>query len=573
MTSRPRFFACALALAALSGCSSSRSDDDALRTLTVQTRQGPVEGFENDGVFSYRGIPYAAPPVGELRWKPPTEAEPWNDLLVAVETPPVCPQEAFGGLPVPGFNPSEDCLYLNIDTPTEGSGLPVMVWIHGGGFTLGEGVQADGGTAGDRIARETGTVVVSMNYRLGQLGFLAHSTLTEESTDDASGNYGLMDQTAALEWVKGNIEAFGGDPENVTIFGESAGGFSVCSHLASPTSAGSFDKAIMMSGSCERPWPTLEAAEAQGDDFAEALGCSGSQDVLACMRGKPFEQVLAALPPGENFGFNPTDEPRGAWGPILDGLFFVEQPSQSFLSGRFNQVPVIVGFTREEARLFTWLAENADPPLAVTAENYEELLAYYLGGDTELAAKAAAQYPLDDYDPPMLALAAVVTDTVFRCPGRTEAGKLAAHVPAYLYQFEYPDGRSQLEVVASLPIPISDLEPPTYDLAAFHAADIPYVFGYDPLLELDLANASAILNEWEAGTVDEALWLDMLGYFARFAATGAPSSEDGPQWPTYDPDADEYLALDSATSVASTPAAKCEFWDGEDYLKSELFAE
>lgn len=570
---QPGFLVCTLAVAVLAGCSTTSSDSAAPRTLTVQTQQGPVEGFEDDGVFSYRGIPYAAPPVGELRWKPPAEPEPWTDLLAAVEKPAICPQEAFGDLPVPGFNPSEDCLYLNIDTPIEGSDLPVMVWIHGGGFTLGEGLQADGGTSGDRIAREAAVVVVSMNYRLGQIGFLAHSALTEESPDDASGNYGLMDQTAALRWVEDNIEAFGGNPVNVTIFGESAGGFSVCSQVASPLGAGLFDKAIMMSGSCERPWPTLEAAEAQGDEFAEALGCGGAEDVLACMRDKPFEEVLAALPPGENFGFNPPSEPRGSWGPIFDGSFFIEQPSASFASGNFNQVPAIVGFTREEARLFTWLAENADPPLVVTAENYEELLAYYLGGDTDLAARAAAQYPLDDYDPSMLALAAVVTDTVFRCPGRTEAAKLAEQVPTYLYQFEFPDGHSQLEVIASLPIPISDLEPPAYDLAAFHAADIPYVFGYDPLLELDLANASAILNEWEPGTSDEALWLDMLGYFVGFAATDSPSADNGPQWPAYDPTADEYLAIDSTTKVGTTPAAKCEFWDGEDYLKSELFAE
>ena len=218
---------CFVSLAVIAGCSTGGGDDATPRTLEVRTELGSVVGFENDGVFSYRGIPYAAPPVGELRWKPPVEPEPWTDALSATETPPVCPQDAFQGLPVPGFNPSEDCLYLNVDTPSEGADLPVMVWIHGGGFTLGEGVQADGGTAGDRIAREAGVIVVSMNYRLGQLGFLAHTALTSESPDSASGNYGLMDQAAALSWVRENIAAFGGDPDNVTMFGESAGGFSV----------------------------------------------------------------------------------------------------------------------------------------------------------------------------------------------------------------------------------------------------------------------------------------------------------------------------------------------------------
>ena len=166
-----------LAAGITAGCSSS-GDGSSPRGLVAQTVWGPVEGYEDDGVFSYRGIPYAAPPVAELRWKPPMAAAPWTDTIDATERPNGCIQAAFGGLPIPGFVASEDCLYLNVDSPSQGSALPVMVWIHGGGFTLGEGTQADGGTAGDLISRETGAVVVSMNYRLGQLGFLAHSALS-----------------------------------------------------------------------------------------------------------------------------------------------------------------------------------------------------------------------------------------------------------------------------------------------------------------------------------------------------------------------------------------------------------
>ena len=570
---RTRLFAAA-ALAVFLGACSNSSDEtttnrapDEPRTSLVETEQGPVEGYEDDGVFSYRGIPYAAPPVGDLRWTAPVPAEPWADALAATERPPICSQQPFAGLPVPGFNPSEDCLYLNVDTPVEGFGLPVMVWIHGGGFTIGEGVQADGGTAGDRIARETGAIVVSMNYRLGQLGFLSHAALSDESPSGASGNYGLMDQSAALEWVQANIEAFGGDPANVTIFGESAGGFSVCSHLASPASAGLFAKAIVMSGSCERPWPTLEAAEAQGEEFAAALGCADDADVLGCMRDKPLDEILDALPPGENFGFNPTEEAQGSWGPVFDGSFFVEQPADAFASGRFNRVPTIIGFTREEARLFTWLAEIADPPLTVTGENYEALLAYYMAGDTELAARAAAQYALSDYEEPTVALAAVVTDSVFRCPGRKEAASLSAYVDTYLYQFEFPGGRSQLEVA----LPFLGAEPPSYDLAAFHSAEIPYVFGYDPLLQINFEDFSTTLLEWGADTDDESLWLDTLGYFVRFAATGDPSSDDGVEWPLYDAETDPYLAIDETTASANAPAPECDFWDGEDYLKPLLF--
>ena len=563
----------AVVAAFLAACSTAQVDQVCVdncgfdRDVRVETSFGPVEGYEDDGVLSYRGIPYAAPPIDELRWRPPIDPEPWTDTRPATEKPNICPQLAFAGLPVPGFNPSEDCLYLNVDTPVEGLGIPVMVWIHGGGFTLGEGLQADGGTAGDLIAREVGAVVVSMNYRLGQLGFLAHSELSAESSDGASGNYGLMDQTAALRWVQENIDRFGGDPDNVTIFGESAGAFSVCSHLASATSAGLFDKAILQSGSCERPWPTLPAAEAQGDAFAAALDCDAEQDVLACMRSKSADDVLAALPPAPNFGFNPSLGPTERWGPVLDGSFFTEQPSDSFSSGNFNQVPTILGFTREEARLFVWLGEFADPPLDVTADNYEELIAYFVGGNTELAARAVEQYPLSDYSEPAVALAAVATDTIFRCPGKLEAAKLSAFVPTYLYQFEYQDGHSQLEAV----LPFIGASLPSYDLGAFHSADIPYVFGYDPLLVVNLEDGfSTTLNTWEAGTADRALWIELLSDFWRFALTDRPSPLGGFEWPTYDAEADQHKVYDTTVRLGSNAAEKCDFWAGEDYLVSEL---
>ena len=572
MVTRLILVACVFA-ALLAACSTVQVDEICVencptdRGIEVQTSFGLVEGYEDGGVLSYRGIPYAAPPVDELRWSPPVDPDPWTDVRPAKEKPNICPQLAFAGLPVPGFSPSEDCLYLNVDTPAEGSGIPVMVWIHGGGFTLGEGVQADGGTSGDLIAREVGAVVVSMNYRLGQLGFLAHDELSAESSDGASGNYGLMDQTAALRWVQQNIERFGGDPDNVTIFGESAGAFSVCSHLASPKSAGLFDRAILQSGSCERPWPTLAAAEAQGDAFAAALGCDAEADTLACMRAKSADEVIAALPPAPNFGFNPSVDPTGSWGPVLDGSFFIEQPSESFTSGNFNQVPTIIGFTREEARLFVWLGELADPPLEVTAGNYEELIANFVGGDTELAARAAEQYPLSDYSEPAVALAAVATDTIFRCPAKLEAAKLGAFVRTYLYQFEYQDGRSQLEAV----LPFIGGSLPSYDLGAFHSADIPYVFGYDPLLVIDLEDGfSATLNTWEAGTADWVLWTELLGDFWRFALTDRPSPLGGFEWPTYDAVTDQHKVYDTTVQLGSNAAPKCDFWAGEDYLVSAL---
>lgn len=538
------------------------------RGLVVQTASGAVQGFDNSTVYSYRGIPYAAPPVGDLRWAPPASVEPWTDTLDATSPGNICQQEAFGGLPIPGFSPNEDCLVLNVDTPAEGSDLPVMVWIHGGAFTLGEGLQADGGTAGDRIARQTRTVVVSMNYRLGQFGFLAHPALSEEGDVTASGNYGLMDQTAALRWVEENIEAFGGDPDNVTIFGESAGAFSVCSHLVSPESAGLFDKAILQSGSCERRYLGRTEAEVQGEAFAEALGCAAAADVLSCMRGASAAEVLAALPPAPNFGFTPTEAETGGWGPIVDGRFMTEQPSDSFSSGNFNRVPTIVGFTRGEARLFVWLGEIAEVPLVVTEDNYELLVSFFLGGDDELAAQAVAQYPVGDFLEPAEALAEVATDIIFRCPGKQEAAKIAEFVPeTYLYQFEYLDARFQLEPFLF----ILGGELPAYGLDAFHSADIAYVFGYSPLLDVDLMTFEATLNQWESGTTDESLWLDTLGYFTRFAATGDPNGDGAVTWPAYDAESDQHLVIDAPIGTGANAADLCEsFWDGTNYLDAPL---
>lgn len=538
------------------------------RGVVVETASGAVRGFDNDGVSSYRGIPYAAPPVGDLRWSPPEPVEPWTDTLDAIEPGNICQQEAFADLPVPGFSPSEDCLVLNIDTPGEGSNLPVMVWIHGGGFTLGEGLQADGGTSGDRIARQTGTVVVSMNYRLGQFGFLAHPALSSEGSVTASGNYGLMDQAAALRWVEANIAAFGGDPDNVTIFGESAGAFSVCSHLVSPESAGLFDRAILQSGSCERRYLSRAEAEGQGEAFSDALGCGEATDVLACMRGASASEVLAALPPAPNFGFTPTEAETGRWGPIVDGRFIVEQPSDSFSSGNFSQVPTIIGFTRGEARLFVWLGEIAEEPLVVTEDNYEALVTFFLGGDAALAAQAVARYPVGDFLEPAEALAELATDIIFRCPAKQEAAKVAALVPqTYLYQFEYADARFQLEPFLSL----LGGELPTYGLEAFHSADIPYVFGYSPILDVDFATFETTLNAWGRGTADEGLWLDTLGYFTRFAATGNPNGQSAVSWPVYDPVSDQHLVLDAPVATGANAADLCEsFWADTTYLDAPL---
>ena len=249
---------------------------------TAMTNHGPVVGAREDGAQAFLGIPFAAPPVGELRWQPPSAPDAWTEPRDATTVPPKCSQRALGIR----LASSEDCLYLNVHTPDPmPESAPVMVWIHGGGFVFGEGLQADQGTAGTNLAREHGVVVVSMNYRLGPFGFLAHSDLSA-GQGGTSGNYGLMDQLMALEWVRDNIANFGGDPSQVTLFGESAGGLSVCAHMVAPQSQSLFQRVINQSGLCDTRWATLAESETVGAEFLQGLGCADAPDVLACAREK-----------------------------------------------------------------------------------------------------------------------------------------------------------------------------------------------------------------------------------------------------------------------------------------------
>src|SRR5215472_8615320 len=393
----------------------------ASQSPVVATDLGPVRGAATGTMQEFLGIPYAAAPVGDLRWRQPQDHERWNGVRDATSFAPHCPQVAT---PYGTASTTEDCLFLNVFTPpktNEGRPhlLPVMFWIHGGGFVVGE---SDGYDPSNLVAQNV--IVVTINYRIGELGFLAHSALTAESSAGASGNYGLLDQQAALRWVQRNIRAFGGNPDNVTIFGESAGGLSVHAQLASPLAAGLFHKAIVESGAYSLQQPPLSAAEANGAAFAASAGCADQS--AACLRSLPVATILA-------------HQPGGTMVPNLDGFVLPLTVGAAFFAGQFNLVPVIEGSNHDEWRLFVAQTE-ATTGTPLTAAGYIPAIAATLGVPVAAAVAIAATYPLAAYPSPSVALGAVGTDAIFACNARVSAQLLSQQkLPTYQYEFNDPN--------------------------------------------------------------------------------------------------------------------------------------
>lgn len=499
------------------------SDNNAEPTPpTAQTAAGPVQGVEEASMLAFRGIPYAAPPVNDLRFAPPQPVEPRAGMFDASSFASACPQP-------PGVfsntNISEDCLYLNVYTPKAEGSYPVMVWIHGGALETGSSnvynpapmVQQD-------------VIVVTINYRLGILGFLAHPALSATSEAGASGNYGLMDQQAALEWVQANIANFGGNPDNVTIFGESAGALSVLSQLVRPPAAGLFDKAIVQSGSYSRTQQTLAPAEASGADFVAAnLDCTVAEGA-SCLRALPVSEIIAAQ--SNNIEFVPNRRPENYPNTIATAL----------RTGDFNQVPVIEGTNADEWRLFVGLpiALGAAEPLAPAS--YEAAIQATLGVPAGAAQAIAAEYPLSVYDSPDLALSALGTDAIFACNGRIQVQSLSQYVTTYAYEFADQD--------APPIVPTAE----GFDYGAAHAFEIQYVFGPAP-------------GEDRGFTADQLqLAQTMTQYWTRFAKTGNPNPSSGAVtfWPKYDSGA-KYLQLvpPSPQTITDFGARHhCAFWAG-----------
>ncbi len=464
----------------------------ALAATEIDTGRGVIVGVETDYGVKYLGIPYAEPPVGERRWQPPSLLDLPDDL-VATKVASGCPQasSSFGQSSL-----SEDCLYLNVFQPKRkrfaGLGrrhkLPVMVWIHGGAFTYGESHSY----SPERLV-EQGVVVVTINYRLGALGFMAHPAMSAEG-GGASGNYGLMDQRAALQWVQRHISRFGGDPNNVTLFGESAGGLSVHAQLASPLAEGLFQRAIIQSGAYALSPPTLSQWEYLGLGLAAAMGCPDQS--LSCLRSLPVEQVLAHQDPG----------PLG-WLPIVDGRVLPQTMSAALSTGQFNRVPVMQGTTRDEYSLFVAL-NNDFLGTPVTAENYLSAIAGS-GIPVEAVPAVAAYYPLVNYPTPGQALSALGTDFLFACNGLSSIQRLSEYVTTYAYEFNDP------QAPTSLP-------PVSFPYGAYHSSEIQYLMGTG-------GNPQGVgLDPAQRALSDE-----MVRYWTSFAKYGSPNLSGAPLWIRY----------------------------------------
>ncbi|MGB3454718.1 MAG: carboxylesterase family protein, partial [Litorimonas sp.] len=537
MKYRP-FFLSALALT-LTACSGGAPEP----TPVLQTAQGPVQGVvsaDNSTIHVYKGIPFAAAPVGDLRWAPPAPAPDWSDTRIADAFGTRCmqPSDVEGGFferlidghglsaiksfaikrVVAAMDPppvSEDCLFLNVRTPADADGAPVMVWIHGGGHQFGSSdfdyYQADG-------LPERGVVLVTINYRLGAFGYMAHPALSAADPRGVSGNYGTLDQVAALEWVRDNIAAYGGDPDRVTIFGESAGAWSVTELMSTPLSEGLFHGAILQSGASTYHMGQLEgdgvgwpSGHATGRRVADALGLE--DPTAEDLRAVPATEIIAVV----------TEEMSEGFHHVRDGVVFPENVGIAFDVGAVHAVPVLAGYNADEGTLFF----PDDPQPTVWLQDLEpgtaaELTTRLSDPFPTQAARLVELYGLDENFTE--GGTQMMGDEIFGVNIRFAARRAAAAgAPAWTYFFSR--------------VPPSDKQ----TVGAFHAAEIPFVFdSHEPVLGLseDDAELTRIIAD----------------YWANFAATGNPNGAGLPEWPAYSTDQWMHFSANTGRPVAQVEA-------------------
>ena len=507
--------ACSTAAATGGGTAAQGTSGGPVAVTSTGRVQGKVAGATDE----FLGIPYAAPPVGALRWAPPQPAAHWSGTRPATSFAPHCPQSAS---PFGLASTSEDCLFLNVFRPANGPGnRPVMMWLHGGALVTGE---SDGYDPANLVRR--GVVVVTINYRLGALGFLADRALAARPGGPA-GNYGLMDQQAALRWVHRNIARFGGNPHNVTIFGESAGGLSVLSQVVSPGARGLFQRAIVESGAYALREKPLAQAEQAGAAFAAKAGCAKATDekTAACLRGLPVATILA-------------DQNATGYQPDVDGSVLTRPIGAALASGYFNRVPLINGTNHDEWRFFVALDTLTRLP-PVTAANYVTSISLELGVPPAVARRVAAKYPVSSFPGAPEAMGAVGTDAVFACPALLVDTLSAKFVPVHAYEFSDENAPERF------------LPPLGFPYGAAHASELQYLFSI----------GAAIPGSLTAG--QQKLAATMRAYWTAMALTGTPDQPGAPSWPAFQAGRPQMISLVPPQPQAEqgfAAAHHCAFW-------------
>lgn len=496
------------------------------RAQIVETNNGRVEGTTmSNGIQVFKGIPYAKPPVRDRRWKPPQPVHDWEDVRQADRFGPRCMQaRPYGDMVFRSEGMSEDCLYLNVWTPDEApeNRMSVLVYIYGGGFIAGDGSEPryDGAS----MAQE-GIVVVTLNYRLGVFGFFAHPALSDESPQNASGNYGLLDQALALQWVRDNVEAFGGDPEQITIAGESAGSMSVSAHMVSPHSKGLFAQAVGESGAVLGTFPPTPLAEAErnGARFADQIDADGLQELRARSATRLLEQ--ASKPDAPRFYLT------------VDGDFFEQAPRDVYAAGEQAQVPLLLGWNSKESGYEALLGDKAPTP-----ENYAETVRELYDDNAD---RVLELYPASTWEEVLHAATDLASDRFMGYSTWTWSERhRETGAPVYRYYYTHPRPPLKPGRGNNVPGLAGETEQsPSPPLGAVHAAEIEYVLG----------NLST--NDLYAWSEEDRRVSEMAhGYFANFIKTGDPNGENVPSWPvTGEDDPPTVMYLNATPDAKDTP--------------------
>lgn len=486
---------------------------------TVITSRGAVTGTQAGTTWVFKGIPYTAPPVGDLRWKRPTPHACWDDAKPAAEFGQKCMQIDANGAVVG----AEDCLTINVWAPADATAdkpVPVLFFVHGGGNVQGaSSVDAQGTVIydGQAMSERGHVAVVTFNYRLGPFGWLAHPAFAE-GEPASSGNYGALDQVAALAWVKENVAAFGGDPSKVMIFGESAGGQNVCTLLASPLGKGLFSSALVESGGCAAE--PKDAAETFAADWAAQAGCDKDADPAACMRAMKAEDVESLVPAPIDLAGK-----QGPFQPIVDGYLLLKAPYEVLKAGEHNHVPVAMGNNENET--------GAAVP-AMTEAEYTAAVSALAGA---LAPQVLAQYPVAGYPTPRDAYVTLTSDAKFVCPTRRNLRALAGAQGEAVYRYQFTHVLDNVGAAQKAK-------------GSFHGLELFFVFG-----QLGVAGYKPSQGEKDLSAAIQDYW-------SRFGGAGDPNGGSDVKWPVYDGAKDAYLELDNTVSAKEgVHTANCDFWD------------